>query len=120
MSKTSPTYEAVKKATGGAALRPLGAVVGKSKDQVRRDLLSEAISADALIAIARHWNYSPVRLLIECGRLAEAEVADAVAAFGLESVSERALLAELLRRTPREGEGDLEARRVLRAPLDDV
>lgn len=95
----------IERITGGASLRDLGEAAGTSKDTVSRDLASGELPSDSIIRIARHWNYSPVRALVESGRLERDDVIWEAGAIELTHATDDDLAAEVLSRM-REGRSD--------------
>lgn len=102
MKKRSVDLRAViSDVTGGASLRDLGAVIGASKDKVSRELANNTLSPDDIVAIAKHWNRSPVRVLIEAGRLERSDVIWEAGAIALSHATDEDLAEEVLARMTR-------------------
>lgn len=93
-------YEAwFKELTGGASLREAGLKSNISKSTLSRNLDSNSMTPETVIALCRAYDRSPVQGLIETGYINDYEVDGPGIAVALSKATNQQLLDEILKRS---------------------
>lgn len=88
-----------KELTGGASLREAGLASGISKSTLSRNLDSNHMAPETVIALCRAYGRSPVQGLIETGYVNDYEVEGPDVAIALSKATNQQLLDEIMKRS---------------------
>lgn len=88
-----------KELTGGASLREAGLASGISKSTLSRNLDSNHMAPETVIALCRAYDRSPVQGLIETGYINDYEVEGPDVAIALDKATNQQLLDQIMKRS---------------------